>query len=236
MKTSDRTRTPFFLTSALAGCLLLGLLLTLAACDGGNDHPEPAATEQAGTAPDAGAATGSAAGGAAPSPSGPAALSSRGTPATGPMPSGPERAGITYDLPASWQSETPGSQMRLDQAAIPGPGGPGQLTVFFFGPGGGGGVDANIDRWIAQMDATGSPQRESFDSNGLKVTWVDVEGTLLPSNMGMGPSEPQPGSRLLGAVVEGPGGPWFFKATGPSQTLEAERDSFLDLLRSVRRV
>lgn len=145
-------------------------------------------------------------------------------------------AGIDFDLPAGWQSEPPQSSMRLAQATIEGPGGPGQLAVFFFGPGGGGGVDANIQRWIEQVEiAPGTePRPDAFDTNGYKVTMIDVQGTLKPSGMGMGPSTPQPDSRLLGAVVEGPGGPWFFKATGPETTLGPQREAFLTMLRSVR--
>ncbi|HMB54327.1 MAG TPA: hypothetical protein VKU40_13495, partial [Thermoanaerobaculia bacterium] len=135
---------------------------------------------------------------------------------------------------AGWQPRPPSNQMRMAEASIPGDAGPADVTVFFFGPGGGGGVDANIQRWIGQMevDAGTEPRRESFSSGDYQVTWVDVEGTLQPSMMGTGPDTPQPGSRLLGAVVEGAGGPWFFKATGPSATLDAAREDFLAMLRT----
>ena len=46
--------------------------------------------------------------------------------------------GATFELPAAWQQEEPSSSMRAAQAQIPGDGGNGQLTVFFFGAGGGG--------------------------------------------------------------------------------------------------
>lgn len=181
----------------------------------------------------------------------PAAEASPASPAEGGAPVGPissrgetvssggsaaEGAGINFDLPQGWQSEPPQSGMRLAQASIPGPGGPGQLAVFFFGPGGGGGVEDNIQRWIGQMEvAAGTePKREAFSVNGFQVTWVDVEGTLQPSMMGAGPDTPQPDSRLYGAVVEGPGGPWFFKATGPASTLTPQRDAFVGMLKSVR--
>jgi len=127
--------------------------------------------------------------------------------------------------------------MRMAQASIPGDGGDGQLTVFYFGPGGGGGVDANIDRWVGQieLDPGTLPRRIRMDlDGGLVAHWVEVEGTLKPSMMGVGPTEPQPGSRLQGAVVEGPQGPWFFKATGPSSTLDAQRDAFFSMLRSLQ--
>lgn len=141
---------------------------------------------------------------------------------------------LIYDLPETWQRGTPSSSMRLDQAVIPGSAGAGELAVFFFGAGGGGSVEANLERWIGQMTTSREPRREAFETNGLAVTWIDVSGTLNPSGMGMGPTEPQPDSRMLAAVVEGPGGPWFFKATGPEATMEAARDQFVAMLQSAQ--
>lgn len=164
-------------------------------------------------------------------------ISSRGgQDGSAPMAGQAQDGNIHFDLPSNWQEQPPTTSMRVAQAVIPGPGGPGEVVVFFFGPGGGGGVEDNIQRWIDQMEpAPGSnPQPETFEANGLRVTWIDVSGTLKPSSMGMGPATEQPGSRLYGAVVEGPGGPWFFKATGPEATLSAERENFLKMLRSVR--
>lgn len=213
-------RTPTRSTFLPALCALALLSLPLAGC-GGETAPPPAD----GTAADA-----------------PQPVSSRAEPAT-PAPqdgsAAPAAGSITWDLPEGWQQETPATQMRMAQASIPGEGGPAELAVFFFGPGGGGGTEANIQRWIGQMDvAPGSePSRDSFElDNGYQVTWVEVAGTLKPSMMGTGPSEPQPDSLLLGAVVEGPGGPWFFKATGPQSTLAAEREDFREMLRSIRPV
>lgn len=142
--------------------------------------------------------------------------------------------GGTFTLPEGWVAEPPSMQMRLAQARIPGPAGPGELTVFYFGPGAGGGLEANLQRWINQVEPDAEPTRESFTLGTWKVTWVEAVGTLKPSTMGTGPSEPQPESRLFGAVVEGEGGPWFFKATGPAATLDAQRDAFLALLKSGR--
>jgi hypothetical protein len=135
-------------------------------------------------------------------------------------------------LPTGWQEEPPSSGMRLAQATIPGEAGDGQFALFYFGPGGGGGVEDNLARWIDQVDADAGtePQQGAFPEGPYRVTWVEVRGTLKPSTIGMGPTAPEPGSMLLGAVVEGPGGPWFLKATGPRATLEAERDAFFAML------
>lgn len=203
----------------LALCAVTLIVLPLAACGGGEAPPEAADGGGAGEAP--------------------APVSSRGEPvAPAPQDGGMAAAAgsITWELPEGWEEQTPSSQMRMAQAAIPGEAGPGELTVFHFGPGGGGGTEANIQRWIGQMEvAAGSePTRETFElDNGYQVSWVEVAGTLQPSMMGTGPSEPQPDSLLLGAVVEGPGGPWFFKATGPEATLAPEREEFKEMLRGI---
>lgn len=193
--------------------LLPMLLLPLAACNRAEETPPDAAQ-----APQASQGV-------------PAPMSSRGE-AAGQAQDGT----IEFAVPANWQQQPPANQMRITQATIPGAGGNGDFVVFYFGPDGGGGVEANIQRWIDQMDpAPGSnPQPETFEANGYRVTWIDVSGTLKPSTMGTGPATEQPNSRLYGAVVEGPGGPWFFKATGPDATLAVERESFLEMLRSVR--
>ena len=200
------------------------LLLSLCACgDRGeapavNDTAEAPAAET--TAP------------AQPSGEVPGPISSRGSIPSGGAPG--EGAGLGFDIPQGWQSEPPSSGMRVAQATIPGPGGPGDLAVFFFGPGGGGGVQANLERWHGQMETSDPLKPQSFEANGYQVTWVDIQGTLLPSQMGTGPTEPQANSRLLGAVVEGPGGPWFFKATGPDATITSQREAFVAMLKSVR--
>ena len=146
-------------------------------------------------------------------------------------------AGLEFSIPEGWTPEQPSSSMRAAQALIPGSAGPAQLTVFHFGPGGGGGVESNLQRWVGQVElepGTSPIQDQITTRSGLRVTWVEVRGTLKPSTMGTGPTEPQPNSRLLGAVIEGDGGPWFFKATGPSDTLGEARDDFLAMLQAAR--
>ena len=143
---------------------------------------------------------------------------------------------LSFTLPAGWQQVPPSSAMRVAQATIPGAGGAAEMAVFHFGAGQGGDVEANLQRWIGQVeaDAGAEPQRETFENSGLRITWVDVRGTLKPGQMGMGPATAQPNSRLLGAVVEGDGGPWFFKVTGADATLAPQREAFVAMLRSAR--
>lgn len=142
--------------------------------------------------------------------------------------------GMVYTLPQGWIEQPVSSSMRLAQGQIPGAAGSGEYAIFYFGPGQGGGVEANLERWVSQVEPTSAPVRNSFESNGLKVTWIEVAGTLQATGMGMGPSAPQPGGRLFAAVVEGPGGPWFLKVIGPDATLAAERDKFVAMLKGMR--
>ena len=217
--------------------LILPILLLLAVTAGcSNEAPPPAAVEPAPT-------TGGGAAGDAPPPGAAdpalAPITTHGgrPPAGIPVESSEIVApGAVFTVPEGWQQQQPRSRMRLAQAVIPGSAGPAELTVFFFGVGGGGGVESNLQRWIGQVDPDPGTAATSgaFTVGQFQVTSVEVRGTLKPSNMGTGPTTPQPGSMLLGAVVEGPGGPWFFKATGPAATLDAERDAFFAMLKSAR--
>ncbi|HEX2190164.1 MAG TPA: hypothetical protein VHG51_14750 [Longimicrobiaceae bacterium] len=199
----------------------LPLTLTLAGCGGNGEEPvDQAPVEEAGATQQPGAG----------SPFEPMTSRSGGD--------APAAAGgsLAWTAPAGWQERPPANSMRMAEYSVPGEAGAAETVVFYFGPGGGGGVEANIERWLGQMEtpAGSQPERGEFRSGQYQVTWVEVPGTLKPSTMGSGPSAPQPDSRLLGAVVEGPGGPWFFKMTGPDDTVAAAREEFLAMLENLQ--
>ena len=96
-------------------------------------------------------------------------------------------AGLTYTAPAGWKPVTTSSSMRVAQFSLPRATGDAQdaeLVVYYFG-GTGGTVEANIDRWVGQMQQPdGRPssavlKRQSRTINGLKVTMVDVSCTYV---------------------------------------------------------
>ena len=87
-----------------------------------------------------------------------------------------DAAGLAVPLPQGWMQAAPSSRMRALQATIPGSGGPGELAVFFFGPGGGGGVDANLERWKGQVvpDPGAQAMREMFAADsGMEAALAD---------------------------------------------------------------
>jgi hypothetical protein len=148
---------------------------------------------------------------------------------------------LQWEVPAGWQAVAPASPMRLAQYRVAGPGGDAECVVFYFGPGQGGDARANAERWAGQFEQPdGRPSVEVMKlaplaGAALPVQVVEVRGTYDGGmTMTDAPAEKQPGSMLLGGIAEGPDAPWFFKFTGPAATVEAERESFETLLRSLR--
>lgn len=143
--------------------------------------------------------------------------------------------GLTMDLPQPWEPVKPSSNMRAFQAVIADGDAKADLVLFHFGVGGGGGVEANIERWFGQVEAAPSsePFVEVLGINDVKVHVAETVGTMKPSPM-MGINEAVPNIRLLGAVVEGEGGPWFIKITGDKDLVNRYREQHFALFRSFR--
>lgn len=110
------------------------------------------------------------------------------------------------------------------------------MAVFYFGPSSGGGVEANISRWLAQFVNLGEDdaKRDRLTVNGFEVSTVRVAQGTFSSGMPGGPSTPKENWGLYAAVVETPSGAYFFKMTGPKDTVRAEESRFLELLGSVQ--
>lgn len=152
-------------------------------------------------------------------------------------------AGLTFTAPNGWKPVTTSSSMRVAQYTVPRAAGDtadAELVVYYFG-GSGGTVEANIERWVGQMQQPdGRPssavmKRQSRTVNGMKVTLVDVPGTYVAE---MTPGSPQrhnsPNFHLRAAVIETSNGPYFIKLTGPAKTVAAAEKSFEAFLTSVK--
>ena len=202
-------------------CLLLALLG--AACTGGE-------TSQPASAPAPGARSN-------PSPM----AASHGSTSAAEKTLGP----VKVTVPAGWVEQAPTSSMRKAQFALPraeGDAGDGELVVFYFGPGQGGSVEANIDRWIgqfAQPDGSSSKDKAKVSKkevSGLAVTRVDLSGTYqAPMMPGAPERHNSAGYRMLAAVVETPEGPWFFKLVGPEKTIAKWSGSFDEFVNSIKK-
>jgi hypothetical protein len=111
----------------------------------------------------------------------------------------------------------------------------GECAVFHFGPGMGGGVDENIDRWVGQFEATPGSARRELDVRGLHVTRVEIAGTFLAPGADMQSQARLPDWKMLGAIVEGPQGAVFFKFTGPAGVIDGAARDFDQLLASLEK-
>ena len=75
-------------------------------------------------------------------------------PSPSPVMSAPEPVPLTWVDPSAWKLSPRKSPMRKATYIVPRKGGDpedGELAVFYFGPGQGGSVDANVDRWVKQF-------------------------------------------------------------------------------------
>jgi hypothetical protein len=154
-------------------------------------------------------------------------------------PANATEVGIAWTDPPGWK-QGPKSPMRKATYLVPkAPGDEqeGELAVFYFGAGQGGDVEANISRWVAQFSdfEQDSVERSERTVSDMVQHIIEIPQGTYTNRMAMqGSREPQNGFALLGAVVIAPTGKYFFKMTGPKNTITAAKAPFFALLDSVK--
>jgi hypothetical protein len=163
----------------------------------------------------------------------------KSVPAEAPRPAAPVPVAtkLNWSDPPGWTRVATPSPMRLATYKLPRAAGvteDAEMTVFHFGGGQGGSVEANFDRWLSQFNVDKSAaQRSDRSANGLSIHLLEIPKGTFTNTMKAGDTASKAGFGLLGAVVETPGGPYFFKITGPAKTLEAARPAFIAMLDGV---
>jgi hypothetical protein len=152
---------------------------------------------------------------------------------------------LTYQssVPDAWVAETPKSEMRQLQFKVPAPpggeGGDGaEFVVYFFGPGQGGTLEANIERWQSQFQGPdGAPVEPTVTQIGtetIPATLVELRGSYGRS-VGMGPGDDvQTDRMLLAGVIETPQGNLFPQMHGPAELVAAQRDGFIAFVKGIQ--
>ena len=147
-------------------------------------------------------------------------------------------AGLEWTAPAGWKNVGT-APMRAATYQVPmaaGDQGKTECVVYFFGQGQGGPVDANMERWNGQFLAasgkTAPAQIRKRVVHGLPVTTIDVSGRYTGLAGPDAQATAVPGYRLLGAIIENPGGNVFLKFTGPIHTVTGNAAAFEKLLDS----
>jgi hypothetical protein len=140
--------------------------------------------------------------------------------------------GFNFDRPSGWKWVVPSSAMRKAQLSVSSPeGGAADVTFFHFGPGQGGGVQANVDRWFAQFGNSKTSQSEE-KVDATRVVHVQARGTFQ-SGMPGGPTTPLENYALLGAILgDDQNGDVFVKMTGPAAVVESAEPLFSEMVRA----
>jgi hypothetical protein len=148
-------------------------------------------------------------------------------------------AGLRWVTPPGWKNEGSRPMRAATYTIAPSAGDrdTAECAVYFFGPGQGGSVQANLDRWKDQVHAPGGKAAEAQIRkrmiHGLSVTTIDSSGDYSGMGGPMGGAQTaKSGYRLIGAIVEGPGGNVFIKFAGPAKTVAQNRQKFDQMLES----
>lgn len=150
---------------------------------------------------------------------------------------------LTFDAPDGWESIPPRSRILEHELSVNAPSGSeaadARLTIMAAG----GGVEANLSRWVGQFqtidksDDRDAPMKQAFEAGGMKGTILDLSGVYLESAGGpFGPKTPREDYRLVGAIVQTEGlGNYFFKLIGPKATIDPAADAFREMIESLRK-
>lgn len=148
---------------------------------------------------------------------------------------------LNFQRPASWEWIKPSSSMRAAELKVKNSAegkDPLEVVFFYFGPGNGGGTDANVDRWFKQFKEAKDQLQAKTEAATAgeakhKVTYVQAEGTYL-SGPPLGEKVPKPNYMLQGAIIEHSRGSIFVKLTGPAELAKASAKDFRAMIDSVR--
>jgi hypothetical protein len=170
------------------------------------------------------------------------ACSSSATQTTNQQPTVPASGELRFKAPDGWVTEKTTSTMRVAQYKLlkaDGDAEDASLVLYYFGAAQGGSVQANVERWVNQIqqpDGSASKDKaktETTTVNGLKVTTVDVAGTYTAEmTPGAGDRRNNANYRLRAAVIETPKGNYFAKLVGPANTIAKWDQAYNDYLKS----
>jgi hypothetical protein len=146
---------------------------------------------------------------------------------------------FTFTRPSEWEWVPTTSPMRKAELKVPSTkrDAPAEVVFFHFGPGDGGGTQANVDRWFRMFKEPRDQIQAHTESTKVgrhEVTYVRAQGTYL-SGMPGGPQTPRPDHGLFGAIIEAPGGNVFVRLTGPRELASAAEADFKAMIESALR-
>ncbi|HEV7281612.1 MAG TPA: gluconolactonase [Pirellulaceae bacterium] len=150
---------------------------------------------------------------------------------------------VTLVAPANWEKKEPKTNIVEYEFLAPAEEGDkngARVTVM----GAGGGVKANVDRWIGQFsqpDGSETSEKTFQDKQTVgdaEVIVVDISGTYKDQPGGPfapGPVVQRENYRMLAGIVSTKNnGDYFIKMYGPAKTVEAQAEAFKKMMKDVK--
>ena len=147
---------------------------------------------------------------------------------------------LEFSAPGDWKKVEPASTMidaEFSIEPIEGDAKSCRLTVM----GAGGTIEANIDRWIGQVqqpDGSATKDKAAITKKeiaGMTIHLVDVTGTYLDQRGPQAPKVELKDYRLLAAILETDAdGSYFVKLYGPVKTIAKHRDAFVKMVEEAK--
>ncbi len=151
---------------------------------------------------------------------------------------------LSFEVPEVWEQKLTNSSMRRGQWILPkakgdkvGP----EAVLFYFGPGMGGGIEQNLERWFQGFDVGAGKAAKDVakvtrvEHNGLKITRVELTGRYVAPKVPGNPEQwNEPNWQMLAAIVEHGEGPHFVRVVGPAKSVGAQKKAFDKLIDSFR--
>ncbi|MFM7844409.1 MAG: hypothetical protein ACKOBW_10100 [Planctomycetota bacterium] len=147
---------------------------------------------------------------------------------------------LVVTAPGSWVRKQPKSRIIEHEFAIPPAEGDkqeGRFTVM----GAGGGVEANIERWVGQFtqpDGGATKDKTKIQKlkvGGVDVHYVDISGTYKDQPGPVAPAVMRENYRMLAAIiVTEKQGMHFLKFYGPKATVAGQEKAFQEMVNSLK--
>lgn len=145
---------------------------------------------------------------------------------------------FSFQPPKDWKTKRApgGTGMRRAEYLMPAVKGDdrdAEFIVFYF-PGGGGPVEANLNRWKSQVSKRPGATDEQHSKtsrqkvDGIPVTIAELRGDYDPG-AAMGAPK-QKNIMMLAAIIEAPGGTYYIRTMGPLKTMEHHAKAWYQMI------
>jgi len=142
-------------------------------------------------------------------------------------------------MPKGWKEEDPENKMRLFQAAVPKVGEDkedAQLVIFKMS--GAGGAEETLKRWQTNQwggQDSMEERREVKTKAGAEATLAVFSGTYTAMDFAPDKKEPRENFMMLGGILPTVEGTFYIRLIGPRATVEAQREAFESMVKSLEK-